>query len=322
MTIYDNFAEGIAELDRQVVSGLQCATALGRGYKDPTGDLYRDPIHVKPVAEATWAHKTLQDRFQDGEIPASGPRVYAGAAGFINLGYMAAARPAAAILFDINIFQAVFWRHIIQGLAQHDNPHDFIKYLVKSEGQLSVGLRTHFNQRADYFSGDTTPWLMRQVTQLIGGRPTPPLFRLISEKSGRMKGWLMERGSWHSPERYWLYNKSAYAHLHEMAQRGAIAPLTLDITDDAACAQLGDYLATQKQKINILYVSNIFNSLRYDTDWAGRANRKRAAGCASRNLQGLVDPENYMVFDHMPVPLNTVPLHTMRDWPAHKIMAP
>lgn len=306
MHIYRGFANGLENLNKQVVSDRLVATPVGRAYKAGEDGAYVKMIHFEMVDESNTGHLNLEREFSSDPARYGGG-VYMGAAGLLNLGYIAAARPAAVVLFDVNAAQTVFWKDVIKALAENPKVEGFIDFLVAEGQKLPEQLRDAFNSAA-----------APKISVLAGK------YRRIAA-GANPRGWLQEGRERALADRYWI--QKGYRHLHLLAKNGAIGAVTLDVLDTKACAQLKDYLDSVKYRpvpvaaaeaegtslwrrfraacsrhserqgahVDMLYVSNIFDFLGGDKDFTGRPSEGAGPQDARANLEMLLNPEGATV---------------------------
>ena len=290
MTIYKGFADGLEELDSEIVSDLQIKTPVGRAYKKGTR-VYADyrGIHFCSVGERMQTHLDLQVEFKkEAEGDGSKPLVYAGAAGLLNFSYMAAAKPAAALLYDINFMQKVFWDEALKGLAECGTVEEYKEFLAdKTRKSIRERIKGNFNERAGFLNlfnlfsepSEGIPYLDGRVNDVAS-------FRHVE---GSVKRWLSPGERPEHADRTWL--EEGYDHLHNMAKNNAIGAVTIDVNDVPACEQLKAYLdqvrytpvtlsdkgevvadgpPAQGAAVDVLYISNLFGFISAGTDWTRR----------------------------------------------------
>ena len=285
--IYKDFRLNFIGLDREVGAGKSAAVAVpgGRAWLCPdrgTGALkpYFDEIHFKMYDEPWWSHHALRDRL--AQKPHVQGRVYAGCAGMVNLDYIAATKAPGAVLFDINPLQTLFWNGLIAEIAaQPDNR------------KLGTELPRF------------TEELYRRIVALHGA----DVIRDMDPPEGRGRGWGSPqapyrwmryddvenwmRGMFEKAERgrNWLGDPVKYAHVHRLCKHDAVAAVTLDICDEAACARVGEALraaryfkgsdaagfestASVGAGVGLLYRSNVA----YYLKWSAQDKAARMAG--------------------------------------------
>lgn len=254
--VFRDFARGIDILNNTISSDMQTMTPAGRAYKTDSGAAYVDHIHIATVAEDHDDHLSLQAQFRRRSHDYEGT-VYAGAAGFMNLGYMAAIKPGAAFLFDVNSFQPVFWKTVIECLASSPQCEEFIEALGSNIKDYSSRLRRVFGTAALGTDG------IRTVDNLLNQPFRKP------DLSG-LTGWLDNARGLRVKfaDRSWM--QEGYDHLHRMAKENAIGVITLDVCDHQASEALGGHLEQAGHLSGVLYLSNILSFLNGKSDWTGR----------------------------------------------------
>lgn len=285
--IYKDFAANFAGLDADVGPGAGAAVAVpgGRAWLCPdrrTGALkpYFDEIHFRMYDEPWWSHHGLRDRLAArGDVQG---RVYAGCAGMVNMDYIAATKAPAALLFDINPLQALFWRRLVKLVAQEPDART-----------LGGKLPSFTEELYDAITGLHGPDVIRDMEPPEGrgqgwGRPQSPYRWMRYDDVAHWVGGMFdntERG------RNWLADAGRYAHIHQLCKYNAIAPLTLDICDDLACGRVTDglrkaryYVGTEGAGfaptarvgagVGLLYRSNVAYYLR----WSAQDKAARMAG--------------------------------------------
>ena len=285
--IYNDFRRNFAGLDREAGAGNSAAVRVpgGRAWLCPdrgTGAWkpYFDEIHFRMYDEPWWTHHALRDRL--AQRPDAQGRVYAGCAGMVNLDYIAATKAPAAVLFDINPLQTLFWR----GLAA---------LIARQSDHRALGAELPRFTEALY----------HRIVALHG----PDVIRDMDPPEGRGCGW----GSPQAPYRWmryddvehwvrgmfdnrergrnWLGDPVKYAHVHQLCKYDAVAAVTLDIRDSAACARVAERLraarfykgseeagfdraASVGAGVGLLYRSNVAYYLR----WTAQEKADRLAG--------------------------------------------
>jgi len=267
MIIYKNFAKNISKANEEIVSDLMTATPLGRAYKKDDAP-YVDDVHLfSTTGEDMEIHLSNEWKFHLNPKRFGG-KIYMGAAGSLNLGFIAAAKPAAAILFDVNAAQTFFWNSCIKALAECDTPRNFISFLKEENKSLSTKLAEKFAK--------------------AGGNSNPDRVAKGFRDAGGLDEWVAQGIKRLHADRFWMH--FGYSHLHLMAKQGAIGAITLDVTDKKACLHLKRYLKEMHKdtKIDMLYISNIFNFLGGNRDWSGRKLKDATPEKAKKNLQLLL----------------------------------
>ena len=306
--IYAGFADGLKDLNECIVSDLMVSTKAGRAYKTAYKEregVYIDSIHVEPVDEDDKKHLSLMHAFNEN-LDRYGGGVYMGAAGLMNLGYIAAARPSAVILYDINVAQTVFWNDVIQALKNNPTVGGFIQFLKDERKTLPAKLKSIFNGASLIARiPDLHTWEMdgTHILNPVDIYRNSCCLDFHFDRTVEMhERFLLEDLD---PDKYWV--RQGYDHLHALAKNGAIGALTLDVLDENACRQLQHYLDTVKYtriapdndtiapvektgaRVNKMYVSNIFYFLQgKGVDFCERAIKGAAVDRARENLSMLV----------------------------------
>ena len=232
--LYRNFGTQAKAFNQDILHTRM--TRLGNGDRVYlNGDQpYAGPIHFIPIAEAYDDHKQAALSVSRDTISNDPdlPGIYMGTAGLVNLEYMARARSPAALLYDINPVQTLFWREISGVLAETPKKENFAAYLRGVARNPQKKLSTEFckNAREAYPKTAHYDNLFKQnIGIAVRGLWT-------GEAPDFLSRWPWENRAG------WLVNKDLYAHLHEMAKADAIGAVTLDITDRAAIDALSQRL--------------------------------------------------------------------------------
>ena len=270
-------------LNRTIGSEQMLLAGGVRGYARILGKQtpYFDNVHIRSIGEEHEQHRSLMALFQQSSDQKGG--IYAGAAGFINLSYVAALQPRAALFYDVNILQAPFWQQTIQLLAHYQTRENFKNALMENARHFSRHLRTIFNDISflkdipidRIFVDSELPY--RDIDR------AEDIFNVAQYE-------LRADGFWDTDENY--------AILHTMARKGDIGALTLDIADKKACAQLAATLIDDK--IDVLYVSNIFEFLTGAGDFTGRRDLPNSTPDGLRAAMKCCVSEDCLVIDHDP----------------------
>lgn len=172
-------------------------------------------------------------------------------------------------MYDVNPWQKVFWDKFWDLLAQHDNPDDFAYAMEWFDVRLCRDLSNRFNFQAIRHSQirnsvqpievslpdiDKYGYIRNEYSSPFRGDrygEVPRHFRTIAGHPDT--GWICG----HNADLNWMQNQGLYNHLHLLAKEGAIAAVTLDISDTLSCMELADALAQKNEKIGLLYTSNI-----------------------------------------------------------------
>lgn len=247
--IFANFADKIGELSKKTKNHSKVEYVHG---KAP----YAGPIHLSVVGENLERHKMHLQKLS--ETPSLQGGLYAGAAGFVNLGYMAAAKSSAGLLFDINTYQTLFWNLVFERIARCPAPGAFRKELCAIIPDIDAAalhahkepLRETFHRNCSYF----------HVSHFKG---------LASEN---LSHWI-ESSSENSPDGHWMHDPALYSHIRALVLGNAIGAITLDISSKKACNEVRDFLTERDISVRTLYVSNILNFMQSPvrkTDFIGR----------------------------------------------------
>ncbi|PZO88385.1 MAG: hypothetical protein DI626_01865 [Micavibrio aeruginosavorus] len=268
------FAADIDKLNsKTAVSGM---AASASGENSP----YAGPIHLTVVGENISFHKRHLEKISTAKALQGG--LYAGAAGFINLSYIAASKASGAVLFDINVYQTLFWNIVFEKIARNSDKAHFREDL----SNIALDLRE---------KGDLQPGSIRESFAAACKNAGTTLFKNLSEDT--LPQWI-EKDSRISPEGTWMHDSAAYAHIRSLVKGRAIGAVTLDITDRAACHHMGRYLDGDGAKIRLLYASNILNFLQpviRKTDFIGRRISDRTQENAKANLYGWMERKGHII---------------------------
>lgn len=304
--IYAGIAEAINKLDATTPSPSMTLINNKRAYMSNDDTPYRDFVHFSPISECWILHRSLQKTFLN-RAEYQG-RVYAGTAGEVNLTYIAASKAPVAILYDINPLQKLFWDLVIENLANHDDADNFITSMDAVPYRLSKTLMQDFNMAADTRYGRLSfenPFEGNDAS--TAKQKTSPLLNM---RYGDFRNWFEIHAGYKDTgyifcgdkDLAWLQNPDQYAHIHSMAKHGAIAALTLDITDRACTDELQHTLDTiaytplttgreglsakpqKRLRIETLYTSNIG----YYLQWSAKeiAAQKKEYGTGPTDFCG------------------------------------
>lgn len=220
--------------------------AGGRAYKLPDATKESFPAYAAQVHIATCGELSCTDTIKGlrkhQELGRYENSAYLGFAGFLNLTYIAAAKPATAILADINPFQTQFWERTIDMMAALPELPDFMNYVRNLEPILEQTI-SQVHMVGPYELGANYANTLSNPVEVLPIRALLPF-----------QDWLKEEDT---PDLHWI--KDGYDHLHSMAKQGKIGAVTIDVTDNAAWAQLDQHLNDQNLRVGIAYVSNVYN---------------------------------------------------------------
>ncbi|HEU4839180.1 MAG TPA: hypothetical protein VFS88_07205 [Micavibrio sp.] len=245
--IFAGFAENIDELSQKTKNHSKVEYIHG---KAP----YAGPIHLAVIGENLERHSMHLQTVSN--TPSLQGGLYAGAAGFVNLSYMAAAKASAGLLFDINTYQTLFWNIVFDKVAKSSTPAAFRKNLssiipdIESAALRSFKepLRETFRRNCDYANG-----------ALFKGLP-----------AGELSHWIMTPSR---PAGLWMHDPALYSHVRALVLNKAIGAITLDISSRKACDEVRKFLDGHDISVRTLYVSNILNFMQSPvrkTDFIGR----------------------------------------------------
>lgn len=302
LPIYEGFADGLNDLNKEVVSDDMGTTPVGRAYKKDSG-FYFNKVHVFSIAEDRAWHLNLEKTFSENPDKFGG-QVYMGAAGLLNFGFIAATKPAAVVLFDVNATQAMFWNDAIRALAENEKVEGFIEFLKEECEKLPLSLVKAFNDKS-------CPFIQKV---LIDG---------AYRDSCELEDWIEWGLKNFNSDTFWM--KRGYEHLHLLAKHRAIGAVTLDVLDKKACQHLKNYLdnveyrpalvskdksstkeefsplASQKgTAIDMLYISNIFGFLDGEKDFSGRDLKNATSKRARENLSMLLRSSESTIIHSQP----------------------
>jgi len=274
-SLHKNFAAGLSDLNLKT-SGHSIITRA-----DGTRQLYGGPIHVGVVAENTLRHTEYMDRVSKDASLMNG--LHAGAAGFVNMGYIAHSRANAALLFDINAYQTLFWNIVIQKIADNEKAQDFRSALTTLPAEIEARAAKQFPLRLrELFHQSCNAWKQGSIFK--------------DPAQDDFQRWVNGRD--YSPDTKWMHDDVLYAHLHALAKNNAIGAVTLDITSTAACAAVKDYLKEHHTAARILYVSNILNFMQSPvrkTDFIGRDVSDTMRAAAEKNVYRWMEKNGHII---------------------------
>lgn len=270
--IHTGFAHAVADLNNTPVNErMLMLPGVGRAYaRDNWAGFYAASIHTNVVSEETHSHRILLEAMSKagGHDRNS---VYMGCAGFLNFSYIAAMRPAAAILFDINPLQTLFWQKTIKGLETSPSYASFVQYMKDTGPALQVAALLACGNRAIELDQSAIS-IRRDAQPMIKG-----LFREVAAPQ--------EDKWWNGDTVELRWRGSDYAYLHMMAKSGALGALTIDMTDEAAWTQLSDRLDIVGRHVGVLYASNALNFLAKGHCWSHGDTEYFAADDAQDNFK-------------------------------------
>ncbi len=276
--IISHFADAFEEFNSCAAGKGVSLQSYGRVYMRH-GKPYLGPAHFKAIGESWANHQDVRAAFSS-QPPLQGG-LYAGAAGEANLGFIAASKADAAIVFDINAAQRLFWQDFLKTLAASPTAPDLARNMQDFAPDFYYRLRDCFSsaakvknrplpgvqspdpkdhpispreQRArDAVMAKHFPGLLdkkRQEYKTIypedGGKFYSPLRAMTYDD---FKSWFAIRAGQDNTvslcndiDLDWMRNPALYTHLHEMAKARAIATATLDVMDTDGCATIGRIL--------------------------------------------------------------------------------
>ena len=207
-----------------------------------------------------------------------------GAAGVVNLSYIAAMRSDSAILFDINPHQKIFWGRFLKLIADHQNKVEFLEAFEADQEALEQQIYAAVKgDRLRQRFSDTVLWKPGKRSQ-----------------SAMYNGWMPIVSPFQRPspgELIWYADDEHYAYIHELAKSGNIGAMTLDLCDETSVLALAD--ALDGQPVDTLYVSNIMRFFGDNTDWTSREFKSDipSAQKAKHVLSNLLSEDSLIVSD-------------------------
>ena len=267
--IIKDFADYIDPLNAKATPFKNVQTVAGYCYRRIDGTPSIKPAHGLPVGEGHEHHRRGMDfviRHAPNSIRETSGPVYMGAAGFINLGYIAKSRARAAILFDINPTQRLLWGAVLDALRNSDTREEFLTAFRRLPFTLEENIKA-LNAQAGFsthkvLDGVSAVNVIRncykELTSFPDGRPgCRPDFDL---------------------DDFGLEKEGDFLHLKALAKQNALGVLTMDIKDPFARIYLQRALvqATGRGHVDVLYLSNILPYIARDgatEDFSGVANR-------------------------------------------------
>ncbi|MAZ00206.1 MAG: hypothetical protein CMH32_06710 [Micavibrio sp.] len=275
--IIKDFASYINPLNGQSTPFKNVETVAGYCYRRIDGPPAIKPAHGLPVGEGQEHHRRGMDfviRHTPDDKRDKNGLVYMGAAGFINLGYIAKSRAGAAILFDINPTQRLLWGTVLDALRKSDTREEFLTAFRRLPFTLEENIKA-LNAQAgfsvhpildDVNAVNVIRNCYKELTSFPDGRP------------GCRSDFDLDD--------FGLENESDFWHLKALAEQNAIGVLTMDIKDPFARIYLQRALVqvTGRGQVDVLYLSNILPYIARDgatEDFSGVANHNGAQSYAS-----------------------------------------
>ena len=260
--LYDGFADGIGHhLESLNFSSLpHIINMTGNRAYTLNGKPYADLLHFKNIHEHI--HGSLL-RVVERERQWQRGKVYLGVGGAINLSYIAAARPACAILCDINPLQKILWSEIISLLRRAPDSSSFKQMLPDLEERVLERVKDVHNVINFTNSHSITTTFDRYSI----GHNSRNIFR----RNGDIRNWLEDQAAC---DHFWL-NEKEYGYIQELACKDSIASITLDILDADSCHEFSRHLRSKTGEIDIglIYISSIADFLAVGKEWTGRSNQ-------------------------------------------------
>jgi hypothetical protein len=283
--IYKDFA---ANLDALNATAFYPNSQLinGRRVYNVNNQPYFDLVHFEPNGDSLHALDQIQYHFMRRRYEG---RVYAGAAGIVNLVNMAVSEAPAGILTDINPLQSEFWNHFITVLARHPDPHDCAREMVgflpkfyeTISEKFNISAVNNYNRELDIEPPNLEyPIFVDDDNCLRDDRQNWQQSPILNTTYADFANWFAMRAGFETQYHFTgdpalnILNPKLYSHLHLLAKNRAIGAVTLDICDSDSCTQLQEYLRnvsytpldletgfsrTQQMgaQIGCLYLSNI-----------------------------------------------------------------
>ena len=245
------FGAKIAALNRTLPAPDMAALPFGRAYLNRDPDLspgsskfYAGKIHIAPIGE--YNHPEAL-KYMEAHAAGNRPTLYMGAGGFINMSYIAATKPKAALLFDVNPLQMLFWNEVIDIIKQNEDVAGFLHSMRSIEHRMNYVIReqlghVYFRGRGLYTGPDRADYNPLRET-------TPEFYFLESMNPVRDEDWWKKQ--------------DYYDHLHQMAKADAIGAITMDLFHTPSWQQLEQALPV---RADIAYITNIMTH----PGWTGR----------------------------------------------------
>ncbi len=227
------------------------------------GKPYADLIHFKNIHEH--AHNFILRKIKEKRRENAG-KTYVGVGGAINFSYIAAAKPANAILCDINPLQKILWDEVIDLLAHSPTPNSFLQGIAGIEHRIYDRIKSIY-ETIDFSNINSITYEFDKCGHLglTGIKDRAPIFRF----KGGIKEWLQDR---ESDDHNWLDDE--YEYLHQMAYTNSIGAVTLDLLDEESCFEMAEFLrqTSRHPEIGMIYISSIADFLSIGKEWTGRDN--------------------------------------------------
>lgn len=300
--VFDGFGEGIRALNHVLVSPHQRSFSNGRAYAKPDASTDKPPAaHVSLIYGLCFGEMPTEELLGDLTKQDHTGTLYMGAAGFQNLSYVGTMRAGGAILFDINPIQTWFWNYILPMLANETSGEAFMDCLVSRLPEMQ-----HHVARMFCESGNDHPFLTRALDKSTA-RMILTLHTFISTP---LEQWRLHRNA----GLHWVWDRDAYAHLHDMARRDAIGALTLDILDQEGWMQLAQHLDTNPcgapSGIKTIYLSNILTFLTGEDTFTCRRDQNANPVYARAVVSQILDKSGTNIITNEACPHMTWPRST------------
>ncbi|MGQ0527571.1 MAG: hypothetical protein ACT4OY_06025 [Alphaproteobacteria bacterium] len=303
--VYRNFANQVSLLDASCASVQQSfwTDRVGRVYLKG-GKPFVARVHAASIGEYDDSHLPRIKTYRSAQKQHSdflSDQVYLGFAGFLNLSYIEAIKPAAVFLGDNNTAQKIFWKLFIECRKNNPDFEHFKKNLGNIEEQLVAELRQNFSE---------TNGAKAYEKDLAFLKRNHGVFR----RMGGLQEWIYRDNTQtrKHADRFWMKNEGS--HFYKLVRENAVAPLTIDLTDTVAVQQLQDFMQNVEYEcvngdnisfsrkgasFGTIYVSNIIHAAgvvsgswrAYDSDAGWReeepiviANVKSLAGNQGANI--------------------------------------
>ncbi len=277
------FSEVIDSLDKTLEHSwhvlLPKQAGEGRAYVSKENEIYGGPIFFGNRGEEHYN----RIRGLEGSRQYKGG-VYMGAAGIVNLSYIAVLRSERAILFDVNPHQKIFWDVFLKLIKDCEDKADLPAAFEAAQPELARRI-------ASAQCGNSIGHFFQNVASLHfkdGG--LRPLYNgdlpLVSTFERRPLGELI-----------WYEDDLHYAYVREMIMQGRIGALTLDVCDKKSIASLVSVLG--EERLSYLYISNIMAFFARGSDWTDRRFSQQVPSEAlARNALGLLLSQDSLVISN------------------------